>query len=66
MAEIVQIDSLDALAKMVGKEVAVSDWVEITQQRINNFAAATNDFQWIQYHRFPQRAMQSSSLGHGE
>ncbi len=66
MAEIVQIDSLDALAKMVGKEVAVSDWVEITQQRINNFAAATNDFQWI--HVDVERAKASpmgTTIGHG-
>ena len=32
---------------MVGKEVGVSPWVEIPQARIDQFAEATGDFQWI-------------------
>jgi acyl dehydratase len=32
---------------LVGQEVAVSDWVEVTQERIARFAEATNDHQWI-------------------
>jgi acyl dehydratase len=35
------------LPGMVGKETGVSDWVEITQDRVNKFAEATGDFQWI-------------------
>jgi acyl dehydratase len=35
------------LAGLVGQEVGVSDWVEITQERVNKFAEATGDFQWI-------------------
>ncbi len=31
----------------VGKELGVSNWVEIDQKRINTFAEATGDFQWI-------------------
>src|SRR5215208_6743657 len=31
----------------VGTEVGVSDWVEVTQERIDRFAAATGDEQWI-------------------
>ena len=31
----------------VGQEIGVSDWVEITQERINLFADATGDHQWI-------------------
>jgi acyl dehydratase len=31
----------------VGTEVGVSDWVEVTQQRIDQFAEATGDEQWI-------------------
>ena len=31
----------------IGTEVGVSDWVEITQDRINKFAEATGDEQWI-------------------
>jgi acyl dehydratase len=35
------------LAELVGQEIAVSDWVEVTQDRVNKFAEATGDFQWI-------------------
>src|SRR5437870_115448 len=35
------------LRDKVGQEIAVSDWLEITQQRINQFADATGDHQWI-------------------
>jgi acyl dehydratase len=40
-------DSLDALAACVGQEVAVSDWVHVTQEQVNRFAEATGDHQWI-------------------
>ena len=39
--------SLRSLESMVGKEVGVSPWVEIPQARIDQFAEATGDFQWI-------------------
>ena len=35
------------LPGLVGKEVGVSDWLEITQERVNQFAEATGDHQWI-------------------
>lgn len=35
------------LAGLVGQEVGVSDWLEITQDRVNKFADATDDHQWI-------------------
>jgi len=35
------------IATLVGQEVGVSDWVEITQERVNQFAEATGDHQWI-------------------
>ncbi|HEY1750546.1 MAG TPA: MaoC family dehydratase [Caulobacteraceae bacterium] len=35
------------LPKLVGTEVGVSDWLEITQERVNLFADATGDHQWI-------------------
>ena len=38
---------LKDLAGIVGQEVGVSDWVEITQDRVNLFAEATGDHQWI-------------------
>ena len=35
------------LHTLVGQEVGVSDWLEITQERVNQFAEATGDHQWI-------------------
>lgn len=46
--------TLAELAACVGQEVAVSDWIEITQERVNQFAQATGDHQWI--HVDPERA----------
>ena len=39
--------TLAELAAMVGQEVAVSDWITITQEQVNQFAQATGDHQWI-------------------
>ena len=38
---------LKDLADLVGQEVGVSDWLEVTQDRVNLFADATGDHQWI-------------------
>ena len=38
----------------VGQEVAVTDWITITQEQVNQFAQATGDHQWI--HVDPERA----------
>src|ERR1700749_1237778 len=35
------------VGSLVGQETGVSDWVEITQDRVNQFADATGDHQWI-------------------
>ena len=54
------------LESQVGKEVGVSPWAEITQQRIDEFARATEDFQWI--HVDPKRAKDSpfgGTIAHG-
>ncbi|HSW12469.1 MAG TPA: MaoC family dehydratase [Solimonas sp.] len=40
-------ESADAILKAVGQPLDVSNWVEITQDRINQFADATDDHQWI-------------------
>ena len=42
-------DTIDVanLGEHLGEEVAVSDWLDITQDRINRFAEATEDRQWI-------------------
>lgn len=37
----------DAMRSLVGQEVVVSDWVTIAQERVNQFADATDDHQWI-------------------
>lgn len=39
--------TLEDLAACVGQEVAVSDWITITQEQVNLFAEATGDHQWI-------------------
>jgi len=49
-----EFNSIEDLLPLVGQEVAVSDWVMIDQDRIDRFAAATGDFQWI--HVDAQRA----------
>ena len=53
--------ALTALPTWLGLEVAVSDWVTITQERINLFADATGDHQWI--HIDPERAAKESPFG---
>jgi acyl dehydratase len=39
--------TLADMAALVGQEVAVSDWITITQEQVNQFAEATGDHQWI-------------------
>jgi len=39
--------TFDTVGTLAGQEIGVSDWVEITQDRINAFADATGDHQWI-------------------
>lgn len=56
-----EIASLEELKKLVGQEVAVSDWVEITQERVNLFAEATGDHQWI--HLDVERSRKESPYG---
>ena len=47
-------ETIAELASYIGQEVAVSDWITITQQQVNLFADATGDHQWI--HVDPERA----------
>ena len=46
--------TLSELAACTGQEVAVSDWITITQQQVDLFAEATGDRQWI--HVDPEKA----------
>lgn len=57
----IEIQDLDGLKQWVGKEIAVSDWMQVTQERINLFADATGDHQWI--HVDPVRAAAESPFG---
>ena len=41
------IRTIEDAKALVGEEVGVSDWLVVDQDRINQFAKATNDFQWI-------------------
>jgi len=54
-------NDLSDLKTAVGTEVGVSDWIEITQDRINKFAEATGDEQWI--HVDTERAARESPGG---
>jgi acyl dehydratase len=47
-------NGVDALAAAVGEHLGYSGWVEIDQRRVDTFADATDDHQWI--HVDPQRA----------
>lgn len=54
------------LPTLIGSELAPSDWLEITQERVNQFADATNDFQFI--HVDPDKAAQTpfgGPIAHG-
>lgn len=53
--------SLADMQAVVGQEVAVSDWVEMPQERINSFADATEDHQWI--HLDQERCARESPFG---
>ncbi|MGQ0510020.1 MAG: MaoC family dehydratase [Betaproteobacteria bacterium] len=58
--------SLRELESRVGQEVGVSPWVDMPQERIDLFAKATEDFQWI--HIDPARAKDSpfgGTIAHG-
>ena len=53
--------TLAAINDFVGKELGVSDWLTIDQQRINEFARCTGDDQWI--HVDVERAQRESPFG---
>ncbi|MFF5140498.1 MaoC family dehydratase [Streptomyces sp. NPDC013157] len=50
----VTVNGLDELKKLSGSDLGTSDWIEVTQDRIDTFADATGDHQWI--HVDPERA----------
>ena len=40
-------DAIVELKAKIGSETEIGPWLEMTQERINDFAKATGDFQWI-------------------
>lgn len=56
-----EITSKEELRSLIGQEAALSDWVEVTQERIERFADATGDHQWI--HVDTERAKRESPYG---
>jgi len=55
------IASIAELKSLVGQEVGVTDWVPIVQERVNQFAQATGDSQWI--HTDVERSRKESPYG---
>jgi len=64
---VTRIESIAKLRDHVGRDVAVSDWLEVSQERINQFAESTDDRQWI--HIDAERAARESpfkeTIAHG-
>ncbi len=58
---ITTINGLDELRAAVGTDLGTSGWLEITQDRVNTFADATGDHQWI--HVDVERARAESPFG---
>ena len=60
------LTGLDELKSQVGQEVGVSDWHDVTQEEINEFAEVTGDHNWI--HVDPERAKDTpfgGTIAHG-
>jgi len=55
------LDGIDGVLGAVGQHLGHSDWLEITQERVDQFADATDDHQWI--HVDPERAQRESPFG---
>ncbi|HYI16979.1 MAG TPA: MaoC family dehydratase [Thermomicrobiales bacterium] len=60
------VTTVEELKTLIGQEIGVSDWLEITQERVNQFADATGDHQYI--HVDPERAKTTffgGTIAHG-
>jgi acyl dehydratase len=60
------VDGIEGVRALVGQQLGTSDWVEITQERVNQFADATGDHQYI--HVDPERAAKTffgGTIAHG-
>jgi acyl dehydratase len=60
------VTTIRSLEGRVGQEVGVSPWVEVTQERIDTFAKAIDDFQWIHVDRARARSSEfGGTIAHG-
>ncbi|MER8161062.1 MaoC family dehydratase [Streptomyces sp. NPDC094472] len=62
----ITVNGLDELKKLAGGDLGTSEWIEVAQDRIDTFAEATGDHQWI--HTDPERAAQGpfgAPIAHG-
>jgi acyl dehydratase len=57
----ITVDGVEGIKSLIGKDLGKSDWIEITQEKVNTFADATGDHQWI--HVDPERAKKESPFG---
>ena len=55
------VENLESLKDLIGREIAVTEWFPITQERIQQFANVTEDRQWIHVDR--KRAQRESPYG---
>jgi acyl dehydratase len=67
MSDKVAIKTVAELKTWVGKEVAVGNWITVTQEMINKFAEASGDFQWIHVdvERCKQESPFKAPIAHG-
>ncbi|MEV1069055.1 MaoC family dehydratase [Streptomyces sp. NPDC050263] len=62
----ITVNGVDELKKLAGSDLGTSEWIEVTQERIDTFADATGDHQWI--HVDPERAKEGpfgAPIAHG-
>ena len=61
------LETPDALKEYVGKEIGTSEWLPVTQERINQFATATEDRQWIRLDqaRAKRESPYKGTIAHG-
>jgi len=57
----VEIETPHALREWIGREIAVTQWLSVSQDRIQSFADVTEDHQWIHLNR--ERARRESPFG---
>ncbi|MDW8313110.1 MAG: MaoC family dehydratase [Burkholderiales bacterium] len=60
-AQVIEVTDPHALAQRIGQILGTSPWITVTQKRIDEFAEATGDRQWI--HIDPERAARESPFG---